>query len=157
MQEQEKNTKDFIQQLSYIDKYGNNINFSDSIMSDMTIKGLLGRWTSIIFSELTTVLYKYYIKNNNIDAGDKNFVITLFQDLNHKIEYLTPVLEDLVEENICGIEDIFIAVYGVASDEVYVLRRFLHLTERMASWDEDYMWNDCATNKRLKKILLSAY
>lgn len=136
------------------DKYGNNIAFSNNIMSDMTTKGLLGKWVSMIFSESQSALYKYYMKDMNIDAGDKSFVISLFKSVDNKISNLTPVLEDLVEKNIYGIEDIFIAVYGVSSDEVYVLREFMRLSQKMASWDEDYMWNNCETDKRLKSILL---
>lgn len=70
-----------------------------------------------------------------------------------KISNLTPVLEDLVNKNIYGVEDIFIAVYGVDSDEVYALRRFLELNSRITEWDEDYMWNNCGSDKRMLKIL----
>lgn len=136
------------------DKYGNNIAFPSSIMSDMTTKGLLGKWTSAILSGTVNALHKYYIKDGNIDAGDKSFVVSLFRDIEDKISNLTPVLEDLVDKNIYGIEDIFIAVYGITSDEVYVLREFMKLSKNMASWDEDYMWNDCITDKRLRSVLL---
>lgn len=136
------------------DKYGNNIAFPNSIMSDMTTKGLLGKWTTMITSEIVPALYKYYMKYRNIDAGCKGFVASLFIEIEGKISNLTPVLEDLVDKNIYGIEDIFIAVYGITSDEVYVLRRFMELSKKIESWDEDFMWNNCSTDKRLKSILL---
>ena len=34
------------------------------------------------------------------------------------------------------------------------LREFMKLSKNMASWDEDYMWNDCITDKRLISVLL---
>lgn len=135
------------------DKYGNNINFPDDIISDMTIKGLLGKWTEWIYSKAVSALLKYYMKTGNIDAGDKSFVISQFKGIKMEIDYLTPILEDLVAKEICGIEDIFIAVYGIKSDEVYVVRRFLDRCNHINEWDTDYMWNDCANDKRLLSIL----
>lgn len=93
------------------------------------------------------------MKTGNINRGDKNFVINLFNEVSTKISFLVPVLEDLVNKNIYGIEDIFIAVYGVDSDEVYTLRNFFTLNSKISEWDEDYMWNDCSSNKRMLKIL----
>ena len=141
--------------VSYLteDQYGNNTNFSDNALSDMTIKGLLGKWTGLIASDINSCLDKYYMKTRNIDYGDKNFVINLFNNTSVKISNLTPVLEDLVNKNIYGVEDIFIVVYGVDSDEVYALRRFLELNSRITEWDEDYMWNNCGSDKRMLKIL----
>ena len=134
------------------DQYGNNTNFSDGIMSDMTTKGLLGKWTALIESRVRCDIRKYYMKTRNIDAGDKNWIKSFFKDTMQFISYLTPILEDLVHKNIYGMEDIFIAVYGIQSDEVYLLREFLDLYKRMDEWDEDYMWNDCETNSRLYDI-----
>lgn len=135
------------------DRHGNNTNFSDNILSDMTIKGLLGKWTALINSHIKLCLCKYYMKTDNIDCGDKNFVINFFNEVNTKISCLEPILEDLVNENIYGIEDIFIAVYGVDSDEVYTLRNFLTLNRKISKWNEYYMWNDCSSDERLLKIL----
>ena len=135
------------------DQYGNNTNFPDNILSDMTIKGLLGKWTERIDSDINNCLYKYHMKTRNIDCGDKNFVINLFNEVSTKISFLVPALEDLVNKNIHGIEDIFIAVYGVDSDKVYTLRSFFTLNSKISEWDEDHMWNDCGSNKRMLKIL----
>ena len=154
MKKTNNNLKDLKSALSGKDKYGNNIAFPSNIMSDMTTKGLLGKWTSLILSETLTALYKYHMEYRNIDAGDKSFVISRFRDVGDRISNITPVLNDLVDKNINGIEDIFIAVYGIASDEVYVLREFMRLLKNMASWDEDYMWTDCTTDKRLRSLLL---
>lgn len=135
------------------DAYGNNTNFSDTIMSDITTKGLLGKWTAMILADTENALQKYYIKDRNIDAGDKGRVAALFRYTDSKIAVLTPVLEDLVTPNISGIEDIFIAVYGVASDEVYILRSYRKLAQNVGTWDEDYMWNNCSSDRRLRHIL----
>ena len=62
------------------DKHGNNTDFSDDIMSDMTIKGLLGKWTTIILSRVNTALWKYYFRTDNIDAGDVEFVKNKFME-----------------------------------------------------------------------------
>ena len=134
------------------DKYGNNTNFPDSVMSDMTTKGLLGKWTDMVISDAQRAVLKYYAKTRNIDAGDLSFVRSLFVATNDKIKILTPVLEDLCNRNLYGIEDITIAVFGVGSDEVFVLREFLKRMQRINEWDTDFMWNDFSGHERLKKI-----
>lgn len=140
---------------SMTDKYGNNTNFPDEILSDMTIKGLLGRWTGSILAKVRYALCGYFLaESHNVDAGDKNAVETRFEEVKNIIDFSTPILEDCVDQNICGIEDIFIAVFGIMSDEVYLLRRFLQLYADMDQWDTDFMWNDCKNDPRLKKILL---
>lgn len=93
------------------------------------------------------------MKKGNIDYGDKSLPKLYFRETENKINILTPVLEDLVNKNIYGIEDIFISVYGVDSDEVYGLRTFMKLFEKIDSWDEDYMWDDCRSDKRMFHIL----
>ena len=127
---------------------------SDNIISHMTIKDVLEHWLSRIASNVRFCLYKYYIETKNIDVGDKKIVVSFFKDTYNSIETTTPILEDMLIKEISGIEDIFIAVYGVISDEVYALRHFLDLYKRIDTWDEDYMWNDCVGNQRLKNIIL---
>lgn len=136
------------------DKYGNNTDFSDSIMSDMTIKGLLGKWTARIFDEARTALKMYHLKEENIDHWDTDRVLSRFRYVSTAIRWIQPVLEDLTAENIYGIEDVFIAVYGVMSDEVYVIREFLRLDRMRGEWDADYIWDDCVHDSRLEKILM---
>lgn len=135
------------------DIYGNNINFSDEIMSEMTTKGLLGKWCETIFREIKYCLKNYYIKTNNVGVGCDNFVKTLFSETDSNINHITKLLEDLTIRELYGIEDIFIAVYGVQSDEVYTLRKFKELYEKIDEWDTDFMWNDCGFDKRLKDII----
>ena len=133
------------------DQYGNNTNFPDSIMSDISRKGLLGKWTEDIYNDAKICLIEYYRKNSS-DVGNVKGIRYYFDRLDEKISYLTPVLEDLVEENIWGMEDIFISVFGVGSDQVYVFRRFLGLS-RKREWDTDWMWNDAAGNHRLHDLI----
>lgn len=135
------------------DQYGNNTDFPDKVMSDMIPKGLLSKWVERIYWEAKFCLKKYYMKHHNIDCGHKEFVISLFEETHYKIFYITPVLEDLVNINLYGMEDIMIAIYGVDSDEVYAYRRFLTLYEKIGNWDTDFMWNDCSSDKRLFNII----
>ena len=144
------NMKDFNKRY---DQYGNNINFSDEILSDMTMKGILGKWTGLLYSDIRYAMFKYYMKTRNIDVDCLNFTKNLFKTTRNKINFVEPVLNDMVAVNIGGIEDIFIGIYGVGSDEVYLLRNFLERCENIDSWDEDYMWNDCLGNERMYKIL----
>lgn len=136
-----------------VDSFGNSISFSDNIMSSMTTKGLLSKWTNYLYHQMRYCLSKYYMCVCNVDVGDKNYVVVQFKDIDNLIVRLIPVLEDLVDIRIKGMEDIFIAVYGIESDEVYVCRRFLYLFQMMDKWDEDFMWNDCKTDERLRGII----
>ena len=139
-----------------VDQYGNNTNFSDFIMSDMTTKGLLGRWADIVYEDVICALKKCYMKTNNMDAYDVNVTDIMFDEAENKIKYLTPVFEDVLNTDISGIEDIFIAIYGVTSDEVYAMRIFLkdNAKRNSSGWDADHMWNDCCYDKRLRVILM---
>lgn len=135
------------------DEYGNNTNFPDEIVSQISIKGLLGKWTQHINYRIIYALKKYHMKTRNIDYGDVIFTKCLFEATFSEINYLTPILEDLTGEHIYGMEDIFIAVFGIQSDEIYSLRAFLKLYARIDNWDEDLMWTDCRLDSRLKSIL----
>lgn len=138
--------------LKKTDIYGNNINFPDEIMSEMTTKGLLGKWCDMIFNETLYCLKKYYMKTNNIDCGDIEVVKSIFNNTEEKIFDIVPILEDLVIKELYGIEDIFLVVYGVTSDQVYVIKKFLELNEKIDEWDTDSMWNNCVSDERLKKV-----
>ena len=126
---------------------------TDSFLSDMIVSKLLIKWVGSIFSDACYALCKYYMHTGNVDCGCMPVVESLFREIDVKMQVLIPVLEDMVSRDIRGIEDIFIAVYGVGSDEVYVMRRFLELFGRMGEWDEDYMWNDCGGDRRMLQIL----
>lgn len=137
-----------------VDDYGNNINFPDDILSDMTTKGLLGKWIGYLVSEVRGALYSFHVKTNNIDCGDIDFVTKRFVETKMKIDCILPVLEDLIDANIYGFEDICIAIYGVGSDEVFLVRRFLQQNACMSEWKSGSMWTDCKGDLRLHNILL---
>ena len=132
------------------DMHGNNIDFRDSILSGITIKGLLGKWTGAIASDVHYAVENYYMREYK---DRKDHVVSVFHKVASKIETLTPVLEDLVSREICGMEDIFIAVFGLTSDEVCLIRKFMELHGRIDTWDEDCMWDDCVHDRRLFDIL----
>lgn len=93
------------------------------------------------------------IYGNNINVGCIDFIKTLFYENNTGIQYITSILDDLTIRELYEIEDIFIAVYSVQSDEVYTLRKFEELYKNIDEWDADFMWNDCSSDKRLKDII----
>ena len=76
-----KSLEDF---LLKTDEYGNNIDFSEDVLSNMTIKGLLGKWTHMIISDVKYDVYKFYAKTRNIDAGYKNCIREFFMETNEK-------------------------------------------------------------------------
>jgi hypothetical protein len=133
----------------------NQVSSSDDIMSNMTIKGLFKKWMSKIHQDICCALFQYYMKSNNRDTGDREFTESLFREVGLEIKYVTPILEDMTVSNLYGMEDIFIAAYGVTSDEVFVIRRFLDRYKCIDEWDEDYMWNDCGSDRRMLDILTS--
>lgn len=158
MNNKNKTTKNLERYEETHDKYGNNINFSDDILSDMTIKGLLGKWTHLVASNIKSDLYRYYSKKyfevSSYD-GLVNEIQCFFNATQNEIDKLTPILEDLVNKNIYGMEDIFIAVFGIMSDEVYMIREFNRIMEKQEEYrfDTDYMWNNCRGHSRLAEIL----
>ena len=131
------------------DTYGNNTNFSDVILSSMTTKGLLGKWCEKFYAEIRFALFKYYMKENNIDAGDKDIISKIFKGTQEKIQMITPVLEDLVAVGMKGLDGIFYAVYGVNSDELYALEKFNALADTVDQWDTSVMWDGCKADERL--------
>lgn len=44
-----------------VDSFGNSISFSDNIMSSMTTKGLLSKWTNYLYHQMRYCLSKYYM------------------------------------------------------------------------------------------------
>lgn len=138
----------------HTDSYHNSIDFPDEIMSDMTTKGILSHQIDTIINvKIEYAMFKYHMRTRNIDAGYKNFVTHLFQDAIRHIDVATPILEDFVNRNIYGLEEILCAMFGEYSDEVYIYRKFNELAKRINEWDEKEMWTDCSNDERLKGIL----
>lgn len=130
------------------------VGFPDEIMSDMTTKETLSHWTDSILSSISYALKKYHFKTRNVDYGDKQFAVDRFREAAEQEKHVVPVLEDFVVREISGMEDILIAMTGVASDEVYMYRCYKKLLARIKEWDTDYMWSDdCNGDTRLCAIL----
>ena len=140
------------------DKYGNNTDFSDEILSDITIKGILGKWCQYIIGDVCYIVGKYHLnKQYNVDAFDMELTKQLFTNIYNKYIIVEDILEDIVIKNIRGLEDIFISVYGVYSDEVFIYREFKKLYNNIDNWNAVDMWTNCEYNKRLFDILKQIY
>lgn len=132
---------------------------AEEIMSDFSKKDLLLKWVDFIYSDVENFVHYYHIRGGFVDPGVKESLFEAnwrYKVASERIKYLTPVLEDLVNEKLYGIEDIMIAIYGITSDEVFVLREFLRLEERKNNskdneFDVDYMGR--LNNGRLYDIL----
>ena len=73
--------------------------------------------------------------------------------MNKEITYTVFVLNDFINDEVKGLEDIFISVYGVGSDEVYALRKYQFLFGTMHIWDERKQWDNCGDDLRMLKII----
>ena len=69
----------------------NNIDVSDVVLGELSLKSVLTKWTIYIVSRMRYCLYKYSIKTD-IDAGDIVAVKMAFQELNTEIKYIEPCL-----------------------------------------------------------------
>lgn len=128
-----------------VDKYGNNTNFPNEVLSDMTTKGLLGKWCNMILSHIVSDVCKYrveiYLEGHEYTEIKSNFLYTYRQ-----ISHITPILEDLTNINLYGLDDIFLAVYGINSKEVRILREHKRLLRLLNKADDktsfgDGMWS----------------
>lgn len=137
------------------DQYGNNVDFKDEIMSDMTMKGLLGKWVELLYSKIEYAVFKYYKRQHNIDVNDMDTVKMMFEDAYNYMVLLTPILEDMVTEDYYGIEEIVEAIYGADSNEAYVLKDFKEKSENMERWKDSDMWDEFESNPRLKDIYIT--
>ncbi len=136
-----------------MDEHGNNTDFPDSIMSDITTKGLLGKWTQLIYLDTLSCLRRYY-ESRRKQGRDIEYVRRFFERNSQSAAHKLPILEDLVTNDINGMEDIFIAVFGVGSKQVYVLRHFIELMQK-ETWDGSHMWDNAKDDLRLHKILFN--
>lgn len=139
-----------------IDKYGNDIDFPDDVAKEVTAKGVIGKWISIILTKMKNALFAYYINENNDAINDKKKVDSLFTDTKKTVDDTMPFLEDLISDNINGFESLIIAMYGISGDETYMMRKFTKLYSKKDKWEEKNMWNNCEFDDRLFNILCSA-
>ncbi len=126
----------------------------DSVISATTTKELLCKWVDELLCDVYYNLFKYYILQDNVDAGDKLCVEMFFEGTYQRIVDITSVLQDMLNVEVTSFQDIVVVVYGADSDNAFAAERFLTLYDSMDKWDEDEMWklgpNDDA---RLYKLL----
>lgn len=142
------------------------VNIPDDIMKDITTKEVLRKWIENILQDVRYSLTEYYAKHSDVveelsrrirpydyNTFRKKVVEIEFEDIRCRIKCITPLLTDLLHDDIWTITDICIAVYGMMSDEVYLIRHFMKLYNDKQYWSEFFMWNDCKNNDRLARIL----
>ena len=111
------------------------------INEDMIKEEFVTIWTNLLLNDMKVCNLKYEGDGSiNVDAGDLDFVKTFFRDSYKKGKLIESFLLDLVTEDIEDFEDIVIAIYGLGSPELKVVRKFNKLYEDIDNWDEDYMW-----------------
>ena len=138
------------------DNFGNFTGFPDDVIGPLTMKGLLGKWVTLKLSDIRYAVTKYHMSYRNIDAGDANFVLQLFADLDDELFILTPVLEDLTASHLYGFDNIVEAMYGPNSDEVYLVREYRTLAQSRNEWKACDMWKlHAGKDARLYNILTS--
>lgn len=122
--------------------YGNNIDFSDDMLSGMSSKEFVGRWMSNIMNDICLAVWKYHAseKDGNIDTGSINYMNPFFEGASDTIKSMVRPLEDLFAKEISGIEDMIIAIYGLKSSELRIYREYSRLQDSRSNWDTDYMW-----------------
>lgn len=65
--------------MSEKEKLGNNVRLDETVMSTVTTKELLCKWVDALLRDVYYDLFKYYILQDNIDAGDKLCVEMFFE------------------------------------------------------------------------------
>lgn len=137
----------------------------DIIFTDISAKDLMLAWSRNTLRDINDAMYEYYIKNSytlselfdrtcikNYTAFRKNMVELMFEDIHNQLvcqfHLFRPVLK-----NIDYIIEFFDAVYGITSDEAYIVRKFMHLYKIMPNWNTMYMWDNCQDDIRLACIL----
>lgn len=111
------------------------------INEDISKEYFVTKWTDLLLHDMAVCITKYECDGStNVDAGDLDFVKTFFEDCYKRGKFIESFLLDLVVEDIENFEDIVIAIYGLGSEDLRIVRRFNELYENMDNWDEDYMW-----------------
>lgn len=146
MEEQEPST----------DQFGNNTNFPNDVLSGMTAKGLIGKWTETIVRDLRYCLEKFHLSSNKGTIEDFRYIKREFSRTKEEIDLLTKVLEDLMAKEIKGTKEILDAIFGEDSNEGYLWEIFQKLYGNMEDWKIKELWTDCQGDERLFHILTNA-
>ena len=121
----------------------------DKAIMQLTFEKHLDKHAAAIKHALVT--YHMPQKNNLVGQMDK--VELVFLETFYSLDWIVPILEEVVSSQCYGIEDVFASVYGDDSDEIYMLRAFLEKFENIQSWTEADMWNGCKADARLAAII----
>ena len=142
-----------ITEINNSDVYSNYIgNIEDEFMSEITTKGLLSKWTAYLVNNVKYAVAKYHFPDK--DIKDIEYVKTIFNITQNKLDNIVPVLYDMINIEINGLDEICDYIYPTDSDELYIVGMYNQLYYNIASWEESSMWDNCENDDRLKKIIL---
>jgi hypothetical protein len=129
--------------------YGNNLsylkNFDYKFLSKMSKEEFIGRYVNSILGEMKNSIYHCIApkcKNVNYDKAR----ILYFRPYNGYIRYIkdtTSMLLDLFDESIETFEDIVIALYGIDSDEHYIVQIYNKFLEESNNDDAECWKHMC--------------
>ncbi len=125
------------------------VTIADSIMSGVTAKDLLLKWTDNAVAEMKKALVAYY----GCEKTSVTEVQRVFAETSENVRVMSSFLKDLTAYPIENIYDTIIAVYGIVSPQVRIYKAFTGLFKSRANWNEAEMWNSCAGDEPLQKIL----
>lgn len=118
-------------------------NILNFINEDIKKEDFIYKWTKILLNDMRVCIFKYEGDGSvNPDAGDLDFVKTFFRNGYKGGELIESFLLDLFTENMENFEDIVIALYGLGSPELKVVRKFNKLYENIDNWNEYERWRD---------------
>lgn len=139
-----------------LDGYGNNIMFDDSIVGDITIKGIIGKYASAIFREAAAVLKYYHMQAGNFE--ERPFDPALLREAHGHFKDLSRILKALTTLNTSDLLVLFKHVYGADSKEFRVLDAFYNFWDLFASGNmeecEIRCGDNCEGDVKLRSILL---
>ncbi|MCR4805734.1 MAG: hypothetical protein K5981_08810 [Clostridia bacterium] len=125
----------------------------DNVMSTITTKELLEKWTLGAVNEITAAVRAYHFKSKNPEENTVAAVRQLFADVSERLRVTGAYIKDLTAFPIENMYDTIIAVFGIVSPQVYIYKSFMQLYKTQSTWTEETMWDECAGNEQLKKVL----
>lgn len=128
-------------------------NYQSKEMDIAIIKSTFSQRLDKHVAAIKHALVNYHMKENNNLVGQMDEVELVFLETFYSLDWIAPILEEVVPSYYYGIEDAFAAVYGDDSDEVYALRAFMERFEVMNKWTAADMWNGCKSDARLAAII----
>lgn len=128
------------------------IEIPDDVISRKSVKSLLFKEACGLLDGMKACLAAYYIRTGNELADNLDGVKRRFKLTADKVKNVTPILEEMLAGRYRGINSIFVLIYGVDSDEVYICELCEDLFKRIDSWDVNDMWNGCSHDARLFRI-----